>query len=46
MLLMDYLQLELEKRVCKLLMCCVCLRSLQERIVVENDKWLVVVPYW
>ena len=46
-MLMDYITLELEKRVSILSYPVVVLEQfIQERIVVENDHWIVVVPYW
>ena len=53
-LLVDYAKLELEKKV-RRSVCVGCpwqhsvspvCPSLQERIVVENDHWLAVVPFW
>lgn len=47
---MDYLELEMEKKVSAissfLLPLVVMGVCVQERIVVENASWLVVVPYW
>ena len=46
---MDYVALELEKKVTSLYYykCLVYMTNCtQERVVVENDHWLVVVPYW